>query len=414
MPERAYEDVSRDEMMALCGNRDEHLRLIREATGAMVVARNTTLKVGGTDDQAAAAAAILERMREQFRLSRSVGSDDVRFFIQRRLAEQSVAAATTAATPAPAPGSTSQPANVSAAPGSAASPVGGAPGFSTAPSGNSPGGSGLGSSHDVHGVLTAMAGPLKRVKARTEGQIRYVEALHQHELTFGIGPAGTGKTFLAVAAAVEALHQRRIKRIVLVRPAVEAGEKLGFLPGDLETKVHPYLRPLLDALQEMLDFHNVQRYLRSDVIEIAPLAYMRGRTLNESYIILDEAQNTTPQQMQMFLTRMGQGSTIVVTGDPTQVDLPQGMLNGLDDAVRRLTGIPRVAVVKLTRSDIIRHPLVQAIVEAYEREEPMYPLFDGLAARPGAAVATPADPGQGSAPGVASAELTPAAVEPVA
>jgi phosphate starvation-inducible protein PhoH and related proteins len=211
-----------------------------------------------------------------------------------------------------------------------------------------------------------IAGSVKRLRSRTEGQAKYIAAIRTNDLVFAIGPAGTGKTYLAVALAVEALRARQVKRLVLVRPAVEAGEKLGFLPGDPQAKVHPFLAPLLDALRDMLDFHQVRTYMENDVVEIAPLAYMRGRTLNESFIILDEGQNTTIPQMKMFLTRMGMGSKIVVTGDLTQADLPQGMTNGLEDAVARLENIPGVGVVRLTHADIVRHSLVQRIVNAYD------------------------------------------------
>ena len=212
-----------------------------------------------------------------------------------------------------------------------------------------------------------IVGPIVRLRTKTPGQRRYVEAMRNNDLVFCVGPAGTGKTFLAVAQALEEMHQRRIKRIVLVRPAVEAGEKLGFLPGDMQAKVNPYLRPLLDALRDMLDFEKVKAFMDNDAIEMAPLAFMRGRTLNESFIILDEGQNTTISQMQMFLTRMGAGSKIVVTGDITQVDLPPGTRSGLKDAVVRLDKLANVAVIRMEKTDIVRHALVQAIVKAYER-----------------------------------------------
>lgn len=208
----------------------------------------------------------------------------------------------------------------------------------------------------------------RRVKPRTPGQIRYVNAIRDHELVLAIGPAGTGKTYLAVAMAIAALRQERIRKIVLVRPAVEAGESLGFLPGDMRAKINPYLRPLLDALAEMMDFEQLKRYLETDVIEVVPLAYMRGRTLNEAFVILDEAQNATVSQMKMFLTRMGQGSKIVVSGDATQVDLPAPTKSGLIDALRRLKSIEGVATVQLGKSDIVRHRLVQEIVRAYEED----------------------------------------------
>jgi phosphate starvation-inducible PhoH-like protein len=212
----------------------------------------------------------------------------------------------------------------------------------------------------------------RAVRPRTDGQGRYLKALQENELVFCIGPAGTGKTYLAVAMAVSLLRGGRIKKIVLVRPAVEAGEHLGFLPGDLEAKINPYLRPLLDALHDLMEYEQIRRYMDNDLIEIAPLAYMRGRTLNDAVVILDEGQNATVPQMKMFLTRMGQNARIVVTGDITQVDLPIGTRSGLADAVDRLKDIPGAATVLLDRSDIVRHPLVQAIVDAYEATEPVF------------------------------------------
>ena len=198
------------------------------------------------------------------------------------------------------------------------------------------------------------------------GQRAYIEAIREHDLVFCTGPAGSGKTYLATAMAVNALRKELVRKIVLVRPAVEAGEKLGFLPGDMLAKVNPYLRPLLDALGDILDYDQVQRYLDKDIIEIVPLAFMRGRTLNNTFIILDEGQNTTLTQMKMFLTRMGQHSRIVVTGDVTQTDLPEHVQSGLVDAVNRLRNVPGVAVVQLTGQDIVRHPLVRRIVAAYD------------------------------------------------
>ena len=206
----------------------------------------------------------------------------------------------------------------------------------------------------------------RKIKPRTEGQAAYVAAIRKSDLTLCRGPAGCGKTYLAVALAVEALKSRRIRKIVLVRPAVEAGESLGFLPGDLQAKLNPYLRPLLDALNEMLDYDQVKYLMEHDVIEVIPLAYMRGRTLNDAFIILDEAQNTTSAQMKMFLTRMGDGSKIVVSGDITQVDLPGGVTSGLRDAWHRLGGINGISFVTLESKDIVRHRLVQEIVGRYE------------------------------------------------
>jgi phosphate starvation-inducible PhoH-like protein len=206
----------------------------------------------------------------------------------------------------------------------------------------------------------------KAVRPRTPTQALYLKALENNEVVFGIGPAGTGKTYLAVAAAVAALRAKKVDRIILVRPAVEAGESLGFLPGDMQEKVDPYLRPMYDALADLMSYDKMRRFIELGVIEIAPLAFMRGRTLHNSYVILDEAQNTTVRQMKMFLTRMGQGSKIVVSGDTTQVDLPRASASGLIDAVARLRDIEGIHIVQLNKSDIVRHRLVQDIVRAYE------------------------------------------------
>ena len=207
------------------------------------------------------------------------------------------------------------------------------------------------------------------IKPKTLGQKTYIEAIKNNSITFGVGPAGTGKTYLAVALAVAAFRAGEVNRIILTRPAVEAGEKLGFLPGDLQHKVDPYLRPLYDALFDMFGSENFQRYQERGNIEVAPLAYMRGRTLDDSFIILDEAQNTTKEQMKMFLTRMGCNSKIVVTGDVTQIDLPDGRKSGLIDVIRILKGIDDIAIVHLTERDVVRHKLVQEIVKAYARAE---------------------------------------------
>ncbi|HAA89204.1 MAG: Putative AAA+ type ATPase PhoH [Thermoanaerobacterales bacterium 50_218] len=209
----------------------------------------------------------------------------------------------------------------------------------------------------------------KPIRPQTAGQARYIEAIKKHDLVFAIGPAGTGKTFLAVVMAVRALRNREVSRIVLVRPAVEAGEKLGFLPGDIQEKVDPYLRPLYDGLYNVLGTETTVRYMEKGIIEVAPLAYMRGRTLDDSFVILDEAQNTTPEQMKMFLTRLGFGSKAVVTGDVTQVDLPKDQVSGLVEVQEVLRDVEGVSFQYLTGDDVIRHPLVQKIVEAYERYE---------------------------------------------
>lgn len=210
----------------------------------------------------------------------------------------------------------------------------------------------------------------RRVTPKTPGQRRYLDAIERHDVVFGIGPAGTGKTYLAMAQAVASLTAKRVGRIILARPAVEAGEKLGFLPGDVQEKVNPYLRPLYDALYDMLPNDKVGRLLERGVIEIAPIAFMRGRTLNDAFVILDEAQNTTTEQMKMFLTRLGFGSQAVVTGDITQIDLPTGRTSGVVQALDVLHGVDGVAIVHFTDRDVVRHPLVQRIVKAYERFVP--------------------------------------------
>lgn len=207
------------------------------------------------------------------------------------------------------------------------------------------------------------------IKARTLGQRDYVEKVKHNTLTLAVGPAGTGKTYLAMAMAVVALRNKEVERIVLTRPAVEAGEKLGFLPGDMTQKVDPYLRPLFDALYELMGVESYQRLQERGTLEIAPLAFMRGRTLNDSFIILDEAQNTTAEQMKMFLTRLGQGSRCVVTGDMTQIDLPKGRISGLAEALQVLKGVPDVGIAMLLEKDVVRHELVQRIVQAYDRYE---------------------------------------------
>jgi phosphate starvation-inducible PhoH-like protein len=223
---------------------------------------------------------------------------------------------------------------------------------------------------DPGGGEAAVRTRRSNIRPRGANQRAYVASIRSHDLCFGIGPAGTGKTYLAVASAVEALEQDRVRRIVLVRPAVEAGERLGFLPGDLAQKVDPYLRPMYDALYEMIGFDSVARLIERNVIEVAPLAYMRGRSLNDSFIILDEAQNTSVEQMKMFLTRMGFGSRTVVTGDITQVDLPPRQLSGLRHVMQVLDGVEGVSFTFFTPRDVVRHALVQRIVEAYEAQDP--------------------------------------------
>lgn len=226
------------------------------------------------------------------------------------------------------------------------------------------------SKNDNPGDGSVINTPKLSVRPRGGNQKGYVQSIQKHDISFGIGPAGTGKTWLAVACAAEALKEDRIRRILLVRPAVEAGEKLGFLPGDLAQKVDPYLRPLYDALYEMLGFEQVGRLIERQVIEVAPLAFMRGRTLNDAFIILDESQNTTREQMKMFLTRIGFGSKAVITGDPSQIDLPKAQASGLLSALEILEGVEGIGITHFASKDVVRHPLVQRIVEAYDRKKP--------------------------------------------
>ncbi|MDE5897056.1 MAG: PhoH family protein, partial [Clostridia bacterium] len=228
-----------------------------------------------------------------------------------------------------------------------------------------------GRASDIGGIMKGVVAVTSRgkpVKCKTVGQKEYVNAIKNHTVTFGVGPAGTGKTYLAVCLAVAAFKGKQVEKIILTRPAVEAGEKLGFLPGDLQTKVDPYLRPLYDALQEMFGLETYNKLMEKGVIEVAPLAYMRGRTLSGAFVILDEAQNATREQMKMFLTRLGEGSKMVITGDLTQTDLPEGKTSGLKQAVTLLKGVEDIAVCTLSEKDVVRHPLVMRIVRAYEKD----------------------------------------------
>ena len=232
---------------------------------------------------------------------------------------------------------------------------------------------------NMHSDLVILTAKGKPIRSKTLGQTEYLKAISKNSITFGIGPAGTGKTYLAVAMAVKAFKSGQISRIILTRPAVEAGEKLGFLPGDLQNKVDPYLRPLYDGLFDMIGPETFQKLMEKGVIEVAPLAYMRGRTLDDSFIILDEAQNTTKEQMKMFLTRMGNGSKIVVTGDVTQIDLPADKKSGLKDAITILKNIDDIAIIRLSEKDVVRHKLVQDIVKAYEKaaaDKPERPTYN--------------------------------------
>jgi phosphate starvation-inducible PhoH-like protein len=316
------------ERVTMFGSGDRNLKIIREALGVKILAREGTVTVTGERDAVTAARGVLERMASAAEREQS--------FSRQQMLELVGKAAAGELTRADAREGASDDDDANAGP--------------------------IGPAWDDHLDVYASGKP---VRAKTRNQQLYLDAIRDHDLVFGIGPAGTGKTYLAVAAAVHLLKRGRIKKVILCRPAVEAGEKLGFLPGDLQAKVNPYLRPLLDALGDMMDYTTLKQFMLGDVIEVIPLAYMRGRTLNRSVIILDEAQNTTRGQMQMFLTRMGNGSKMIVTGDTTQIDLPDPTQSGLIDAARRLRRIRGIGMVTLDREDIVRHHLVQRIVEAY-------------------------------------------------
>jgi phosphate starvation-inducible PhoH-like protein len=309
MSETTIPLVDPHRVLSLFGARDQHLRTIRDTLGVSIVHRDGEIRVAGEEAAVARAASALTQLNSHLDSADDLSGEHVADVLARVTGKRVVSA---------------QPIDV--------------------------------------------VNAAKRITPRTPGQARYVESIRKHDITFAIGPAGTGKTYLAVALAVEALKHHQIRKIVLVRPAVEAGESLGFLPGDLHAKINPYLRPLLDALSEMIDYDAMKRYMEQDVIEVVPLAYMRGRTLNEAFIILDEAQNTTIAQMKMFLTRMGQGSKIVISGDTTQIDLPRPSASGLIDAVARLRDIEGIHIIQMNKADIVRHRLVQDIVRAYEEE----------------------------------------------
>jgi phosphate starvation-inducible PhoH-like protein len=314
----------------LCGPLDANLRLVETRLGVDLRRRGNSFVVQG--DDAAAAESLL---RELFRLART--EDITPETVHLALRDHS---------------------------GDGAAGGSGSTGTSGAAAGAAPGESGEGD--DAEAGLRTLRGT---IRARGPNQREYLKRIRRHDLTFGVGPAGTGKTYLAVACAVEALQSDRVRRIVLVRPAVEAGERLGFLPGDLTQKVDPYLRPMYDALYEMMGFDRVAKLIERNVIEVAPLAFMRGRSLNDSFIILDEAQNTTVEQMKMFLTRIGFGSRAVVTGDVTQTDLPAGRMSGLRHVIAVLRDVQGVAFQFFEARDVVRHPLVQRIVLAYEGDE---------------------------------------------
>jgi phosphate starvation-inducible PhoH-like protein len=308
MSESTISVVSSKTLLTVFGTCDQHLRQIRDALGVSISASGGRIHVQGEEQAVAKATELLERLKVQAHRTGTLAPEEV----ARALAEIQ-----------------------------------------------------NGKSYGDAPPIEVFSG--RQIRPRTAGQAKYVQAIRKHDVVFCFGPAGTGKTYLAVAAAVGWLKAGDIRKIVLVRPAVEAGESLGYLPGDLQAKINPYLRPLLDALREMMDHELIRRYTEEDLIEVIPLAYMRGRTLNEACMILDEGQNTTVGQMKMFLTRMGHGSKIIVSGDVTQIDLPPHVKSGLVDGLGRLKGVKGFASVELTNADIVRHRLVQDIVYAYER-----------------------------------------------
>ena len=314
MIERTISAENASELTTVFGSLDENLRLIEEAFPVRIADRGTEIKIAGDDEAAAdGAARTIEGLIQMSDRGEPIDEQRVRYLISlvREGREQQIG--------------------------------------------------------ELEKDVVCITAKGRPVKAKTLGQTKYLKAIEQNTITIGVGPAGTGKTYLAVAEAVAAFRARQISRIILTRPVVEAGERLGFLPGDLQNKVDPYLRPLYDALFDMLGAETYAKYLERGSIEVAPLAYMRGRTLDDSFIILDEAQNTTREQMKMFLTRMGFNSKVVITGDITQIDLPADKTSGLKEAIRVLDGVEDIAICHLTAKDVVRHVLVQRIIEAYEK-----------------------------------------------
>ncbi len=298
------------EQVELFGSADSHLRLLRKSLDVRITARKNNLVITGKEKNVSRTAEIVDRMQKHLIKQRTLTKNDVNFFMTQ--SETSALSKTSQA-------------------------------------------------------ITVYA-QKKVIEPNTKGQLKYIETMLANDLTFCIGPAGTGKTYLAVAVAVSMLRKKQARRIILARPAVEAGERLGFLPGDIAAKVNPYLRPLFDAIEDMMDFTQMRKFMELDIIEIIPLAFMRGRTLNESVIICDEAQNTSPLQMLMILTRLGLGSKMIITGDVTQIDLPHGQKSGMVEAMETLKRIKGIGSVQLTQSDIVRHRLVQNIVRAYKKK----------------------------------------------
>ena len=302
-----------EHVLVLFGNADQNIKIIEEHFGVNIVCRGTEVKITGESEAVSKAQRTIDTLLAMIQKDGNLSEQNIRYVMT--LVEQ----------------------------GSEQSMV------------------------EMNNSCVAVTVKGKPIKPKTLGQKKYIDAIENNTITFGIGPAGTGKTYLAVAMAVRAFRDEQVSRIILTRPAVEAGEKLGFLPGDLQDKVDPYLRPLYDAMFDMMGPENFQRNMEKGCIEVAPLAYMRGRTLDDSFIILDEAQNTTPEQMKMFLTRLGFNSKAIVTGDVTQIDLPNAGRSGLIEAVKVLKNIDDIAIMKLTEKDVVRHKLVQDIITAYER-----------------------------------------------
>ncbi|MEG0831168.1 MAG: PhoH family protein [Acidaminococcaceae bacterium] len=313
--EYRIEVQDQQELVGILGKNDEFLRIMQAGLTCIIVARGNTLMITGAEEVVTLATQVFNELLFLYRQGLPITTHDVRYSM-RMIAEGRQA-----------------------------------------------------SLHRMFAETVLMTSKGRQVKAKTLGQWNYLETIRKNVVTISIGPAGTGKTYLAVAMAVKALKNKAVERIILTRPAVEAGEKLGFLPGDLQEKVDPYLRPLYDALNEMLGMETLQKYLTKGIIEVAPLAYMRGRTLNDAFIILDEAQNTTQEQMKMALTRLGFGSQMVVTGDVTQIDLPQGRNSGLEQAATILDKIPGIGITQFSGEDVVRHEIVAAVVKAYEQYE---------------------------------------------
>ena len=313
--EGLIEVADQQEMLAVLGRNDELLRVIQDCYDAKIVARGNTIAFSGDENEVKQLESLFKELLFLERQGAAITTHDVRYSI-RMIAEAQLDAL-----------------------------------------------------HRMYADTIIVTRRGRQVKAKTLGQWNYIDAIRRNAITIGIGPAGTGKTYLAVALAVKALKNKEVERIILTRPAVEAGEKLGFLPGDMQDKVDPYLRPLYDALYDILGNETFQKYVTRGTIEVAPLAYMRGRTLNDAFIILDEAQNTTPEQMKMFLTRFGFGSKMVITGDVTQIDLPGGKKSGLKQAAYILRNTPGIGIVNFGESDVVRHEIVGAVIRAYEEYE---------------------------------------------